>query len=88
MKENTDVIWLNIVRNENKIFKTIRGVSYTYIVKDNFILINGDKRRRITKDMINCALHITNPLPSKLKEKGIWGPSYVYGIITDDRIKI
>ena len=76
----------NIIKNENEIFRTIKGIPYTYIVKNDFILINNDKKRRITKDAVAQALLIENPSPSKLNSAGIWGPSYVYGIITDNRI--
>ena len=54
---------------------------------DNYLLINDDKRRKITKDSLITALTITNPTPSKIQRENIWGPSYVYGIITDKRIK-
>lgn len=86
MKKNIDYTWINIINNENEIFTTIKGVEYTYTVENGFILINGDKRRRITKDAIEHALKIENPSPSKIKNENIWGPSYVYGIITDERI--
>lgn len=87
MCKNINIIWANILRNENEIFRTVTGKSYTYIVKNDFILINNDRRRRITREEIARALLIKNPSPSKIKSEGIWGPSYVYGIITDNRIK-
>ena len=87
MCKNINIICANILRNENEIFRTVIGKSYTYIVKNDFILINNDRRRRITREEIARALFIENPSPSKIKSEGIWGPSYVYGIITDNRIK-
>lgn len=87
MCKNINIIWANILRNENEIFRTVTGKSYTYIVKNDFILINNDRRRRITREEIARTLLIENPSPSKIKSEGIWGPSYVYGIITDNRIK-
>ena len=86
MCKNINIIWANILRNENEIFRTVTGISYTYVVKNGFILINNDRRRRITREEIARALLIENPAPSKIKSEGIWGPSYVYGIITDNRI--
>lgn len=88
MCENINTIWANILRNENEIFRTVKGISYTYVVKNDFILINNDRKRLIKKEKIAKALLIENPSPSKIKSEGIWGPSYVYGIITDNRIKI
>jgi hypothetical protein len=84
---NIETIWKHIRFYEGQVFKTVRGVEYTYLVYDNYLLINDDKRRKITKDSLITALTITNPTPSKIQRENIWGPSYVYGIITDKRIK-
>ena len=84
---NIETIWKHIRFCEGQVFKTVRGVKYTYLVYDNYLLINDDKKRKITKDSLITALTITNPTPSKIQRKNIWGPSYVYGIITDKRIK-
>ena len=80
-------VWDNIVKSEGETFRTKRGIGYSYQVKDGYILINGDKRRRITKEHFEKALTIVNPTPAKIQDEKIWGPSYVYGIITDKRIK-
>ena len=83
---NIETIWNNIKSHEGETFRTVRGIEYTYVVVEDYILINDDKKRRITKDSIKTALTINNPSPSKIQREGIWGPSYVYGIITDKRI--
>lgn len=83
---NIETIWSNIKSHEGETFRTVRGVEYTYVVVEDYILINDDKKRKITKDLIKTALTINNPSPSKIQREGIWGPSYVYGIITDKRI--
>lgn len=82
-----ETVWKDIQLCEGQVFKTVRGVEYTYSVYDNYLLINNDKRRKIKKDSLITALTITNPTPSKIQSENIWGPSYVYGIITDERIK-
>lgn len=83
---NFELIWNNICCHEGEIFKTIRGIEYKYVVCGDYILINDDKRRRITIESLKTAALIDNPTPSKIESEGIWGPSYVYGIITDRRI--
>ena len=83
---NVETIWSNIKLHEGETFRTIRGIEYTYVVVEDFILINNDMKRRITKDSIKTAITINNPSPSEIKQEGIWGPSYVYGIIADKRI--
>ena len=84
--KNIDRIWANICKYEGNVFYTVRKKEYTYVVKDNYILINNDSRRKITKTNILKALEIKNPTCSKIGYAGIWGPSYIYGIITDSRI--
>ncbi|MBO5938287.1 MAG: hypothetical protein J6Q82_02160 [Clostridia bacterium] len=81
-------VWQNICRHEGESFSTIRGISYQYVVKENYILINNDPRRKVKKEAIEKALLIQNPSPSKLQQEGFWANSYLYGIITDARIKI
>lgn len=87
MGENITSVWANIIKYEGEVFVTISGINYTYSVYGDYILVNNDKRRKITKEMFEKALLINNPSPSKIQEEDIWGPSYVYGIITDKRIK-
>ena len=81
-----DKVWANICKYEGAIFYTVTNKEYTYIVKDNYILINNDSRRRISKSNFAKALEIQNSTCSKISKAGIWGPSYIYGIITDSRI--
>ena len=84
---NFDVIWKNIQHYEGQVFKTVWGVEYKYTLYNDYLLINNDKKRKITKDAFKISITIENPTPSNIKSEGIWGPSYVYGIISDERIK-
>ena len=79
-------VWNNIKSHEGETFRTVRGIEFTHVVVEDYILINNDKKRRITKDSIKTAITINNPSSSKIQKQGIWGPSYVWGIITDKRI--
>ena len=81
-----DKVWANICKHEGEIFHTTTNIEYTYVIKDNYILINNDSRRKITKTNLSKALEIQNPTCSKIRNAGIWAPSYIYGIITDSRI--
>ena len=85
---NIETVWKNIRFCEGQTFKTVRGIEYKYEIYDDYLLINNDKRRKITKDALAIALKIAAPTPSKIQQAKIWGPSYVYGIITDKRIKV
>ena len=83
---NIDTVWANICKHEGETFFTQkRKTPYTYVIKDDYIVIDNNVRRgRITKEMLESALLIENPIPSKI---GGWAPSYICGIITDYRIK-
>ena len=83
---NIDRVWKNICKYEGETFHTIRNIEYKYVVKEDYILINNDPRRKIKKSAIEKAIRIENPTPSKINKENIWGPSYVYGMITDRRI--
>ena len=84
---NIDRFWSKICENEGETFFTPKHKKpYTYTVKNDYIIINNDSRRKITKTHLEKAMLIANPIPSKLADEGIWGPSYVCGIITDSRI--
>ena len=80
-------VWKNICKYEGADFFTIRGKKYQYTVIEDYILINNDPRRKVKKENIERALLFQNPSPSKLQREGFWAPSYLYGIITDERIK-
>ena len=82
-----DKVWDKICKHDGETFYTVKKIQYTYTVKDNYILINNDSRRRITKESISKALEIPNLTCSKIQNEGIWGPSYIFGIITDSRIR-
>lgn len=82
-KKNINVVWANIRKCEGEPFFTVTNIEYNYVVKDNYILINNDPRRKITKAYIEKALEIENPTPSKINLRG---QSYICGVITDSRI--
>lgn len=84
---NFEMIWKNIQHCEGETFKTSSGIKYSYTFYNSYILVNNDKKRRISKESFKDALLIENPTPSKIGDTGHWGSSYIYGLITDSRIK-
>ena len=44
-----DRVWNNILKYEGEPFYTVTNIEYRYVVKDNYILVNDDPRRRISK---------------------------------------
>ena len=84
---NIETVWNNLKRHEDEAFYTITGIEYRYVVYTDYLLVNNLQSRRITKNMIEKSLGIENPTPKKIELEGCRGPSYIWGIITDKRIK-
>ena len=81
---NINSVWNNICKYEGETFYTVRKIKYYYTIKEDYIVINNNPSLgRITKESLEKALKIKDPIPSKI---GGWASSYVYGIITDSRI--
>ena len=78
-----DKVWANICKYEGDVFYTKNHLQYTYIVKDNYVIINIPSKTKITKNYFEKALEVNNPTPTKINLRG---QSYIYGIITDCRI--
>ena len=83
ISKSIEDVWESIRRHEGEVFYTVRNIGYNYVFKENYILINNDPRRRISKTNLAKALEILNPTPSKINMRC---QSYIYGIITDSRI--
>ena len=81
--KNIEKVRDNICKHEGEAFYTITNIEYNYVVKDSYILINNDPRRKISKSNLEKALKIENPTPSKINMRC---QSYIYGIIIDSRI--
>ena len=79
-----ETVWENICLHEGEKFYTVKKIEYSYAVKDNYIIVNDDSRRKISKMYFKKALEIIDPTPSKINLRG---QSYIYGIITDKRIR-
>ena len=80
------IVWRNILAHEGEDFRTVRGKPFSYTVYGDYLIINDDKRIRVTKSALKASLEIPYPSPSKISAAGIWAPSYIYGLITDRRI--
>ena len=84
--ENVDYIWENIKRHSGETFKTVTGIPYDFHVDGEYIRLHNTNWSIPKKDVEN-ALLVKEPTVSKFKKAGFQGPSYLYGIITDNRIK-
>ena len=81
---NIDTVWANICKHEGDVFHTVRNQEYTYVVKDNYVIISIPSQTRITKNYFVKALEMNVSKPTEINLRG---QSYIFGIITDSRIK-
>ena len=81
---NIDIVWSNICKHEGDVFCTVKNRKFTYVVKDNCIVLSIPSQTRITKAYFEKALKMNASRPTEINLRG---QSYIYAIITDDRIK-
>lgn len=86
-----DAVWKRIKRNAGGKFAKIRGGTFYYECYDNYLLIivNEDGKeytRNIPKSHFERALAAV-PLPSTACIQNLQGPSHIYAILMDDRIR-
>ena len=80
-----DKVWVNICKHEGEVFYTVTNKEIKYVVKDNYIIVVSiPSHTRISKTNFEKALEMN---ASKHYEINIRGRAYIYGIITDSRIK-
>lgn len=79
-----DQVWANICKHEGEMFYTKDHIEYNYVVKDNYIILSIPSQTRISKTYFEKALKMNVSKPTEINLRG---QSYIYGIITDSRIK-
>jgi hypothetical protein len=80
-----DSIWERIKEYEGQVFIQIRGGQFTYIVKGNQIILSRTCRC-IPKSTFEKALKLV-PLENTVPVQNLQGPSYLYAILMDERIR-
>ena len=81
-----ETVWARIIEHSGEVFYTKRGIPYTYHIR-NHQLILENTNRNIPYSNFETALTVVNPNIVKFEHLNLQGPSYIYGIITDDRIR-
>ena len=80
-----DVIWSKILKHEGEVFTQIKGKKFTYRISGNSI-IPSTTNRIISSSQIEKALKL-EPLEGTTKIQHLQGPSYIYAILMDYRIR-
>ena len=80
-----ETVWERIVAHAGETFHTKRGIPYTYHVRNHLVILENTNRN-ILYSNFETSLKVVNPSVIKFEHLNLQGPSYIYGIITDDRI--
>lgn len=81
---NIEIIWERICKHEGEIFRQIRGKEFTYTVNGNSIKLSTTNYN-IAKSTFEKALEFL-PLENTVPIQHLSAPSYLFAILTDERI--
>lgn len=77
-------LWKRIESHAGEVFRQIRGGEFTYDVPGNFVNLHRTKRHIPRKDFEEAYSNF--PLKNTSTLQHLQGPSYIYAILTDERI--
>ena len=80
-----ETIWQRIKRHAGKDFQQIRGGKFTYRVSSNTVYL-GRTNQNLPKVYFKEASKLI-PLKNTVPVQHLRGPSYIYAILMDDRIR-
>ncbi|OXS78310.1 hypothetical protein [Domibacillus enclensis] len=78
-------VWDRIKTYEGQMFKQKKGKEFSYSIKGNILFLKTTNRS-ITKKVVEQALKLV-PLESTVPVQHLQAPSYLYGILMDDRVR-
>lgn len=84
VEEMIEEVWQRIVNNEGNVFTQIRGKEFTYIVVGTSIQLMTTNQL-VAKSEFEKALSCL-PLSNTVPIQHLRAPSYIYAILTDNRI--
>jgi len=82
---NIEEVWARIEAHQDQEFHQIRGQGFRYVVKGSYLTPNTT-RQNIPKSAFEQALSLV-PLQNTTKIQHLRGPSYIFAILMDDRIR-
>lgn len=84
-KISIDKVWHRIKKHEGDVFHQLRGKAYTYEITNDALVPLGINQN-IAKSEFTKALEFL-PLSNTVPVQHLRGPSYLYSILMDDRIR-
>ena len=78
-------VWSRIEAHAGETFRQIQGAEFTYAVRSGSIWPNRTNRALPRSDVKRALEHV--PRDSTVPLQGLQGPSYLYAILMDPRIR-
>lgn len=85
MAPNIEAVWARIVTHEGEEFRQKQGRRFTYVVTGNRLNLSTTNRN-LPKSQFAQALALV-PLNGPGEIQDLQGPSYLYAILMDERIR-
>ncbi|HEU5269004.1 MAG TPA: hypothetical protein VFU36_03700 [Jatrophihabitans sp.] len=79
-------VWERIRRHAGEVFTTVTGLTFTYEVPGNFLLVDRTVRNLSRSNFEKALAFMPASSPSELKERQ--GASYTWAILMDSRIRL
>ena len=82
--EEEKKLWEQLRENEGRVFKTLRGLEFTYEVRGNELLTSR-KEKTITRSTVNIAFAKAKELGTVTgpKKLGVFGSSYLWPVFLE-----
>jgi hypothetical protein len=80
-----DTVWARIKAHEGEVFRQILGKEYTYSIVGSALIPEGINQN-IPKAHFEQALSLL-PLENTMPVQHLRGPSYIYSVLMDPRIR-
>lgn len=81
-----DSVWPRLKAHQGEEFRQMRGKAFSYSV-DGATLIPSTTNRKLPRSDFEKALKLV-PLPNTACVQHLQGPSYIYAILMDGRIRL
>ena len=82
--------WDNVIKHEGAVFKTVTNLDFTYTMNSKLTAFTTNRgKASLTKKNFEKAYSLL-PVsgPTVLGNNGVYGHSYVYALLTDNRIML
>jgi hypothetical protein len=81
-----ELVWKRIEIHSGEVFTQIRGGEFSYQAKNGYIILDRTNQN-ISQSDFEEAYYLL-PLPNTIPVQHLRGPSYIYAILMDRRIRL